>query len=332
MNFAPGFRTAAGIYLSPYLADMEEMSTYNGYRPDFLGPGLTVPLPRLLRQLRTEVAPVTGTGDNVLRYRNFSLVQHARRRFPLFTAANIDGRLFRRVDRHDRWRLDPRLPADMQWGPELYAAEKSDFDRGHMTKREDVQWGHTDEEALAGAMSTFFYTNAVPQVARLNQQLWRSLEDYILKSETVTHAQRIALFTGPVLSEEDPVFVTEVDGREVQLPSLFWKVIYFAKDDGQLTRVGFLMGQEELLERNGLIHPRIISRDARRTPAEQLFMDFKDADTFQVNIRSISRLTRMIFPFAREPYRDDRPSALIRQEVQARGTDGPGYIIEGLQL
>lgn len=312
---------------------MEEFTQYHGYDQDFLGEGLRVRLPRVSGHIRAEVAPVPGSRNGLLHYQNFSLLQHARRRFPIYTATNIHGRLFQRIPRHDRWRLDARIADTHQWGPSLYAADKSDFDRGHMTKREDVQWGNSPEEAKRGALSTFYYTNAVPQVAKLNQQLWRGLEDYILKHETVENDLKISMFTGPVLADDDPVFVTEVDGQTVQLPTLFWKVIYFAKSDGQVYRVAFLMGQEELLERQGLIHPRPASRLLVISPEERMFMQFKKADIFQVNIATIRKLTGLGFSAGQEPYRDDRPIALIRKEVQGRSLDGqPIVIIDGLQL
>ncbi|MBK7407932.1 MAG: DNA/RNA non-specific endonuclease [Saprospirales bacterium] len=252
-------------------------------------------------------------------YQNFSTVQHAQRRFPIYTAANIDGNLFRRLPREDNWQLEPRIQATHQWGPSLYSAKKSDFDKGHMTKREDAQWGHTDEEAKKGALSTFYYTNAVPQVAKLNQQLWRGLEDYILKSETVDRGLKINLFTGPVLSDTDPVFVSEVDGQQVRIPTLFWKVIYFTKSSGRLHRVGFLMGQEELLENMEIVHPRETSRDLLISEDDKLFMEFNKADIYQVNVSTIGKLTKLRFTAATEPFKDKRSVALIRKEVQGRG-------------
>ena len=313
---------------------METLDHLKGYRADFLGPKLKVALPKLSTEMRATVAPVRGNAKNVLHYQNFSLMQHSDRRFPFFTAANIDGNLFRRLPRHDSWQLDPRIDERHQWGPKLYSVEKSDFDKGHMTKREDAQWGHTDEEATNGATSTFFYTNAVPQVAKLNQQLWRGLEDYILKSEAVGHGLRINLFTGPVLSDTDPFFVTEVDGQRVRIPTLFWKVIYFSKSDGRLYRVGFLMGQEDLLEKQKIVHPRERGRGLIVTEEEQLFMDFQQADIFQVNIGTIQQLTKLSFTPAVEPFTDKRSIPLIRKEVQGRGLLGgePVYVIEGMTL
>jgi endonuclease G, mitochondrial len=313
---------------------LETTTPFNGYRQNFLGTNCTVQLPRLSRQLREEAAPVAGANDKLLHYQNFSLVQSAKRRFPIYTAANIDGALFRKLPRHDRWQMESRIDDKHQWGPSLYAAEKSDFDRGHMTKREDAQWGQTDEEAQNGALSTFYYTNAVPQVARLNQQLWRGLEDYILKSQTVREKMKITLFTGPVLSDADPVFITRVEGQEVRIPTLFWKVIYFAKSGGQLNRVAFLMGQEELLEKDGIVHPRETGRGLFVSKEEQLFMDFKGADIYQVNLSTIRTLTKLSFTAANEPFKDKRSVALIRKEVQGRGLFGgeQEYEIEGVRL
>ncbi len=315
---------------------MDDLAHFKGFKSNFLEPDFKkIRLPRLSRNLRATVASVTGSKNNVLHYQNFSLIQNAHRRFPIFTAANIDGSLFKKLPRHDRWRTDPRIDKKHQWGPKLYAAEKSDFDRGHMTKREDVQWGQTEEEAKRGALSTFYYTNAVPQVPKLNQQLWRSLEDYILKSETVSEGYKISLFTGPVLSDTDPVFVTEVDGQHIRIPALFWKVIYFGKSDGRLYRVGFLMGQEELLEKQGIVHSRERSRGTSISEEEMLFMKFKQADIFQVNISTIRNLSKLTFTAAKEPYKDDRPIPLIRKEVQGRGLlDDKNSIfeIEGITL
>lgn len=313
---------------------MSILSHYGGYQENFLGPQFKVRLPWLSSKLRHAVAPVQGNSKNVLHYQNFSLVQHAERRFPIYTAANIDGKLFKKLPRHDKWQLDPRIAEHHQWGPSLYKAEKSDFDRGHMTKREDAQWGKTKEEAKAGALSTFYYTNAIPQVAKLNQQLWRGLEDYILKNEVVDSGLKIVMFTGPVLSDSDPVFVTEVEGQQVQIPTLFWKVIFFRKSDGRLYRVAFLMGQEELLEEMDIVMSRRTSRNIFPTEEEQLFMEFKKADIYQVNINTIRKLTKLRFSAAREPFKDKRSMALIQKEVQGRDLWGgeTSLVIEGITI
>ena len=85
------------------------LKNYNGYQPTFLGSKLAVSLPTLTDDQRKDVAPVAGTTDNVAHYVNYSAVISKSRRLPYFTAANIDGTLFKRVTRKDNWRKDPRV-------------------------------------------------------------------------------------------------------------------------------------------------------------------------------------------------------------------------------
>lgn len=314
---------------------MSDNATFKGYQTDFLGSGLDVPLPGLSQNQEPLVAPVKDQSDNVLRYHNYSVVQNAQRKFPFFTAANIDGNHFvslRRKDifsgGQDRWIKDRRIRMDHQWGNELYSASKSDFDKGHMTKREDVQWGTTADLALEGARSTFFYTNAVPQRGELNRDIWRMLEDYILHDETVGLKMKINLLTGPVLRDEDPVFVTTVRGEQIRIPTLFWKVIYFVKPRQNLHRVAFLVGQEKLLVRH-----KIVEEPERSRGFEDPFEDFKLGDTYQVKPSLIESITGLSLPDATDPFEDNRPTKLIMEEVTLRSMgSSPIKLIHGLQL
>ncbi len=56
------------------------------------------------------------------------------------------------------------------------------------------------------------------------------------------------MFTGPVLSSNDPEFVTKVNDTYIKIPRLFWKIIVYPKSDGKLYRVGFMMSQESLMK------------------------------------------------------------------------------------
>ncbi|MDX2302289.1 MAG: DNA/RNA non-specific endonuclease [Microscillaceae bacterium] len=295
-----------------------------GYQEDFMGEGLKVAFPVLDDKWQAEIAPVEGNKDNILHYLNYSLMQNALRRFPFYTATNILGNEFKKIARKqlfggsDQWEKDPRISEDHQWGKELYNAPKSDFDRGHMTKREDVQWGKEPEKAKLAAMSTFYYTNAVPQRKEVNQDIWRDLEDYILQDETVKKHLKINVFTGPVLKKDDPIFVSEVKGTHPQIPTLFWKIVYFTKNDGKLYRVAFLVGQRHLLEKEEIV---IILKDTEPNPLEDLFSKFEKAETYQVNIKTIEDLTGLRFTEALEPYQDKRPTALTLEEIEVRDTE-----------
>lgn len=278
---------------------------FQGYDEKFIS-NQTVPLPNLSTEQNEDLVLDDG-GNKVIKYINYSLQQSASHKFPFYTATNIDGLQFQKIPRKDNWRKDPRISKESQWGKELYSATKSDFDRGHMTKREDVQWGNTIGIALNAADSTFYYTNAVPQHKDLNRDIWRSLEDYILHTETKQNELRICVFTGPALSSSNPYFVTPINGKQIQIPSLFWKVVIFQKEDGHLYRVGFMMSQNKLLQENHIIE-ELESED-------ELFMQFKDADTYQVNISLIEEITGLEIPKAIDSYTDTRNTKLILEEI-----------------
>jgi endonuclease G len=294
---------------------MDTFNGYNGYDPKFIDPSMPVPLPILNANQQNDLPNVKDADDGIARYVNYSVALSSSRGFPYYSASNIDGTSFKKAPRQDNWREDSRILPHLQWGNELYKAPKSDFDRGHMTKREDVQWGATVLEAEHAADSTFFFPNAIPQHAKLNQRIWKKLEDYVLATETVPNKLRIMVMTGPVLNEKDPDFVTLVKGRQVRLPVLCWKVIIFPKKDGQLHRVGFMMGQKKLLERHGIINPEEEITEAPVTPEDELFMQFSDAGTYQVNISTIEQLTGLTLPAAIDSFSDLRPIQLVLEEV-----------------
>ncbi|MHA6697431.1 DNA/RNA non-specific endonuclease [Chryseobacterium sp. A321] len=278
---------------------------FQGYDEKFIS-NQTVPLSKLSQEQSADLA-FDDEGNDVIKYINYSLQQSASHKFPFYTATNVDGIEFKKVPRKDNWRKDKRLSKEFQLGKELYSAPKSDFDKGHMTKREDVQWGETLGIALNAANSTFYYTNAVPQHKDLNRDIWRSLEDYILHTETRQSELRICVFTGPVLSSSNPYFVTPINGKQIQIPSLFWKVVVFQKEDGNLYRVGFMMSQNKLLKENHIIEE--LESD------DQLFMQFKDSDTYQVNISLIEEMTGLEIPTAIDSYTDTRNSRLVLKEI-----------------
>jgi endonuclease G len=198
-----------------------------------------------------------------------------------------------------------------------------------MTKREDPQWGATDEIAAQAANETFFYTNAVPQMEILNRRTnaWRGLEDYILHDEARRQKGRAAtaaepgllinVFTGPILAPTDPFFVTPVAGRKVQVPELFWKVVYYTNDGLELRRVGFLMGQHQALKQAGLVEVQMVESFEKYTLLEGLFDDYRDAEPYQSGVRFIEDRTGLVFPKAVEVHSDKKPNPL-KYEAGAR--------------
>lgn len=210
----------------------------SGYDPGFLG--VAVPLPRPL-------------GDNEiheLAYPRFTVLLDPERRLAAVTAVNVDGSSLHDLPRTGQWRLDPRVPAQEQAGPELYAA--NDLDRGHLVRRRDPGWGDP-ADARRATEATFFYTNAAPQASGFNQskELWLGLEDHVLQYADATD-QRIAVFTAPVLAGDDPEY------RGVQIPRRFFKAVAWVGPDedgtARLEASGFILDQSELIDlREGVL-------------------------------------------------------------------------------
>ena len=189
------------------------------------------------------------------------------------TGVNIDGATLQDLPRTGEWELDPRVPASEQAGPAVYA--DNDLDRGHLVRRRDPGWG-TPAEARAATEATFFYTNAAPQAGAFNQskELWLGLEDHVLQFADTT-AQRVSVFTAPVLADDDPEY------RGVGIPRRFFKVAAWAADDGgtpTLEAAGFVLDQSELID------------DAQGVLAVRRLGAFR---TFQVPIADIGTLARV---------------------------------------
>jgi endonuclease G len=233
-----------------------------GYDADFLH-GFAVPLPDT-GAIAGDVLPVTGSEGDRLDYEHFSILMSKSRRLALFTAVNIDGSASVSVPRGgDPWAFDGRIPEEAQAGDELYA--DNDFDRGHLVRREDPNWGQT---ASVANRDTFHFTNCAPQLSVFNQRSWLSLEDYIL-GNTRRVGERATVFTGPVFRANDPVY------RGVAIPLAYWKVVAFIHDDGRPSASAYLIDHDVDLDAQSL-----------------LFGAFK---TYQRSVLAIEGLTNLNF-------------------------------------
>ncbi|RBY96928.1 DNA/RNA non-specific endonuclease [Blastococcus sp. TF02-8] len=207
----------------------EDLSGRAGYDPDFLGP--PVPLPALTTDHPTVSLP----------YTHFTVLHRPDRRLAAVTALAMDGGLLRELDREGiPWSLDPRLPADQQAGPAVYA--HNDLDRGHLVRRASACWGRDRAEAERANVDSFHYPNAAPQAALFNQgkQLWLGLEEYV-QEHAAAYARRLVVLAGPVLDPADPPY------RGVAIPLRFWKVVVFRQGE-ELAATGYLLDQSPLVE------------------------------------------------------------------------------------
>jgi endonuclease G len=256
-----------------------------GFDVGFLKGGKTtqVNLPTMSKGLQSKASPLlqaSGNNKYVLHYHNYSLVMHARRRFAIYTAANVrfDQR-FEMSRPTDVWRTDPRIDPDHQVTNFYYRGNQ--FDRGHLTRREDLEFGTTPVIALQSAADTCHWTNCTPQHERFNQDkaLWQGIERYLLEERILEGEFNTQVLTGPVLEEDDPVYD---EFPTIQYPVRFWKVVAALDGKGKLFATAYMLDQSEVVEKFGI------------EAAEVPFGAYK---TYQTKIKEIERLTGLSFTY-----------------------------------
>jgi endonuclease G len=151
-----------------------------GFDANFL-PDLTLKIWDLVpASMQPAVAPLVSDGgdsNNELRYQHFSVIVNADRNLAILTATMIDGQTYIKIDRQtgepkaeavERWFDDPRMLNKYYVGEQFYAANRPIFDRGHLTRREDVNWG-SNERAVRANADTFHFSNCTPQQKQFNE-------------------------------------------------------------------------------------------------------------------------------------------------------------------
>ncbi|MGX1928335.1 DNA/RNA non-specific endonuclease [Flagellimonas sp. 2504JD4-2] len=315
-----------------------------GYDNDFLGERFRVGMPDY-SAYRNDVAKNNETSLDILEYIYYSVIQSKSRRVPILSASNIYRVKFKKAERKGNFKGDRRINKEEQLTTNDYkqfnTIKSATIEKGHMTKREDVQWDINGNEGKAqeAAESTFYYPNASPQHDSLNNGPWKHLENAIIIKGRVPKPARVTVFTGPVLDKSDPEFKVKLyDGSIFKIPILFWKIIYYLKEDNNLYYAGFLMGQINPLKRDELID-EIGFRDfeiEERASSLKPFLEFKEDENYQVPVSLIEELTRLKFQDAIDRHENTKPTILRLEEVQIRNfgddvqRDIPSFEINGL--
>ncbi|MGV2337297.1 MAG UNVERIFIED_CONTAM: DNA/RNA non-specific endonuclease [Planctomycetaceae bacterium] len=190
---------------------------------------------------------------------------HKQRRLAVFTASNVSWQSddkflsnghkptrdelngFEDDNTQEAWVIDPRISPQEQLPDKFFIKDQGAFDQGHLVRRDDVAWGESFEDMQKGNGDTFHTTNCSPQVAKFNQAAkgvdnWGDLEKLI---EDETTAERVIVFSGPVLAPSDKRFNGfDTSGPvKVQIPRQFWKIVIANTDDGPKA-FGFVLRQK----------------------------------------------------------------------------------------
>ena len=311
--------------------------------------GFTIKLPSIINE--KDLAPLKTGRGHIIKYHHHSVVMNKKRKQAFYSASNIDGSTWQPIHRSgdfikDTQNLDPAF----QLGDEFYkaittgSARKNDFDEGHLTSFQEVLWGNETDMQQAGS-DTFFFTNCVPQHSLLNRGAWKSLEQYITKKGTNDRDVKVSVFTGPLLSTKDPFFIKKVNDEFIQIPVVFWKVIYYHHAD-TLNAVGFMMSHKDLLLDEGTVtyDKKVVQERGLIVEEEDIFMNFPKSTTYQVKVELIQQVTKLRFDLSgvNLPFKTNNAKEIVYKRIEverSRGFDNVNetgepldYKLEGMVL
>ena len=239
---APALEKTSGKNIHP----ISYYAGKTGYNTDFLTQRVELPSLTSSALHFGEPAKLIGSSEIELKYTHFSVILNANRKIAFFTAVNIDGQKWTNINRgDDKWFYDSRIPLELQVADELYGNEpkgdknKGWFDRGHLVRRMDPDWG-TIEVAMQADEDTFHWTNCSPQYWGFNQgkDLWQGLENYILYN-TDKEDIKATVFTGPVFGDDDEMH------RGILIPQYFFKVVVVDDTQGKLYSSAYVVSQKK---------------------------------------------------------------------------------------
>jgi endonuclease G len=226
----------------------------NGYDRNFLG--VNVPFPTMKSHARfggiLQVPRPARPADKFeLRYHRFSVTMNKVRRLAYVSACNVNFDPPSSVSRDEgtqSWRRDPRLDGNQQLGAPYY--DDNDYDKGHLTRRDDAAWGSDKDDALAANWDTFHYTNAGPQHFLFNRSdeftgagldLWGDLENHI-SAQGGQQRTHLSIFTGPIFGDNDKPL------KDALVPLSYFKIIIWRDGNQTPGALGFVLNQDFLIE------------------------------------------------------------------------------------
>jgi endonuclease G len=228
----------------------QDYTDRDGYDPEFLG--VNISLPKISDKMAAVTSQVSADavkhGDpHELTYYHYSVYMNKRRRTAWFSAGNVDGDNRPGIGKRpaDRWYVDTRIPRSDQLSQIVF---EPGIDRGHLTRREDTDWGADFESALKANNDTFHFTNCSLQASLFNRgkDRWQGLEQFLLEQHAKKDKRRLVVITGPVFADNDPVYQNTRMDFAVRCPLQFWKVCVLVRQDSTLSSTGFILGQEDI--------------------------------------------------------------------------------------
>lgn len=246
-----------------------------GFDPNFLGPNIRLPLPKV-SPARTGDVLVSAQLDSstLAMYPNYAVITDKRHRAPLYVVALLDNTARKKTNRSDNWRIDQRIGRDGQLDDAYFV--HNDYDRGHMAMREAQGWGTSVMQAQTAADETFYFSNACLQHANVNQDEWLALEKWTMELDSADG--KVVVFSGPIFDGVLNLTISPIGREPARIPSGFFKIVCFVdKATMELGVRAFYMLQDDLTTKD---------KAGRKTFPFQ---------KYQVTVKEIERLTGLEF-------------------------------------
>lgn len=272
--------------------DINVLRQCKGYDPLFIDSTTNISIDTILNLNHKSMLPeVDGNDKSLLNYSMLSIWYNKERKVPFVAAYNIDksdkeARVVRK-----QFKSDPRIAETFQLGKaffDLVKGKETEFEIGHMASHQEMSWGINSK---VQSNQTFHFTNSVPQVEKLNSGLWSKLESYIVDEVPEADNKRIAVFTGPMLHDNDPEYLHD---KTFQIPLFFYKIVLFSHK-GKLHATAFVMSQLKRITELKLIEPFVFTGIKAFRAEPSPFSDYKHREIFQVNIDLIEDYTGLNF-------------------------------------
>ena len=155
------------------------------------------------------------------KYRNYSLLYDTNLKMAYWVAYPIYEGCVGSFQRQDDWIEDPELDGSFQANfNKAGDMFKRGYNRGHQIPSKD----RTGNGAMNA--TTFYYTNATPQKANMNGQIWARLEDAVRRWNSSVHT--VFVVRGAMAKEsENDVVKYEVDCKngKVVVPKYYYKAV-----------------------------------------------------------------------------------------------------------
>lgn len=273
--------------------DVNVLKQCKGYDALFIDGTTNISIDSILNQHHKSMLPeVDGSDKSLLNYSMLSIWYNKERKVPFVAAYNIDKSDKEIRITRKQFKRDPRIDAAFQLGNAFFdlvkGGKQTEFEIGHMASHQEMSWGVNGK---IQSNQTFHFTNSVPQVEKLNSGLWSKLESYIIDEVPEADNKRIAVFTGPMLRDNDPEYLFD---KTFRIPLFFYKVVLFSHK-GKLYATAFVMSQLKRITELKLIEPFVFTEAKAFQLQPSPFSDYKHREIFQVNIDLIEDYTGLNF-------------------------------------